>query len=631
MRSAGDSLSAPVHFLIAKRNETACRRFCRTYQARGELLQTATQLNPVTIFPIETVLNRYRRIFSICPDNAEAHYNLGVLLHILERFAEAEACYLQALSLHPIYAEAHNNLGNLYQQLERFAEAEACYQRALYIRQEYAEVNYNLGVLLQRQERLAEAETCYRHALSIRPGYAEAHNNLGNLLQELKFFAEAEASYQHALALRPVYAEAHYNLGNLFQELKRFTEAEACYQRTLSLRPDYAKAHNNLGIMLQALKRFSEAEACYKRALSLCSDHAEVHNNLGVLLKDLKRFAEAEVCFQRALLIRPDYVDAKWNLSLLLLFLGKFKEGWPLFESRYDLNLEQSSYTTPPVHCRHWSGEDLEGKSIIIWPEQGFGDEIQFIRYLPLLKALGTTQITLVCKGALKPLFLNSAAGYAQVLAKTEAGQLAHHDFWTRPLSLPLYFKTTLETIPAELPYLAPDANRARLWMEKLPRKGFKVGLAWKGDAGHKNDANRSLSGLASLAPLWSATGVTFISLQKGRGEKEASTPIPGQPILHLGSDIVDFSDTAAIVSQLDLVICVDTAIAHLAGALGKSCWVLLPFVGTDWRWLDNREDSPWYPRVIRLFRQTEINNWDEVVERVRSALISSVTGSAKM
>jgi tetratricopeptide (TPR) repeat protein len=454
---------------------------------------------------------------------------------------------------------------------------------------------------------------------------------MGNLLQKRKSFAEAEASYQLALTLRPVYTEAHYNLGNLLQELRRFTEAEASYQRTLSFRPDYAKAHNNLGIMFQAQKRFSEAEASYKRALSLRSDNAEVHNNLGVLLKDLKRFTEAEACFQQALLIRPDYVDAKWNLSLLLLLLGKFKEGWPLFEARYGLNLEQSSYTTPPVQCHQWLGEDLRGKSILIWPEQGFGDEIQFIRYLPLLKALGTSHITLVCKSVLKPLFLNSAAEYAQVLAKTEDVHLAHHDFWTRPLSLPLYFKTTLDTIPAELPYLVPHAGKARLWRERLPEKGFKVGLVWKGDAGHKNDANRSLSGLAGLAPLWSAAGVTFISLQKGRGENEASTPIPGQPILHLGSDMADFSDTAAIVSQLDLVICVDTAIAHLAGALGKPCWVLLPFIGTDWRWLDNREDSPWYPRVMRLFRQTEIDNWDEVVEQISNALISLVAGNAKI
>jgi len=604
--------------------------FCRIYQARGELLQTVTQINSVNIPPLETVLSLYQRIFSICPDNAEAHYNLGVLLHNLERFDEAEACYLHALTLHPIYAEVHNNLGNLHQQLERFAEAEACYQRALYIRQEYAEVRYNLGILLHRQKRLAEAEVCYRHALFIRPGYAEAHNNLANLLQEINRFIEAEASYQIALSICPAYAEAHYNLGNLLHELKRFSEAEVCYQRALALRPDYAKADNNLGIMLQTLKRFPEAEACYTHALSIYSDNTEIQNNMGVLLKGLKRFSEAEVCFQNALLIRPDYVDAKWNLSLLLLYLGKFNEAWPLFETRYDLNLKQSLYTSPPVSCHQWQGEDLGGKSIIIWPEQGFGDEIQFIRYLPLLKALGVTQMTLVCKSALKPLFLNSAARYAQIFAEPEAGQLEHHDFWTRPLSLPLYFKTTLDTIPAKLPYLATDAKRVRLWMRRLPREGFKVGLVWKGDAGHRNDANRSLSGLASLAPLWLAAGVAFISLQKGRGEKEASTPIPGQPILHFGSDIVDFSDTAAIVSQLDLVICVDTAIAHLAGALGKPCWVLLPYIDTDWRWLDDREDSPWYPRVMRLFRQTEIDNWEEVVDRVSCALINLIGGSAR-
>jgi len=601
------------------------------YPARGEFLNTATKIHRVSNPPVETVLRLYQRIFFLCPDNGEAHYNLGVLLHLLERFSEAEACYLHALSLRPIYPEAHNNLGNLQQHLERFPEAEASYRRALYIRMEYAEAHYNLGILLQRQDRLAEAEACYRHALACRPDYAEAHNNLGNLLQELKRFTESEACYKLALSYRPAYAEAHYNLGNLLQELKRLPEAEICYHCALSLRPDYAKAHNNLGIMLQGQRRFPEAEARYRKAISLRPDYGEVHNNLGVLLKDLKRFPEAEVCLRHALSIRPDYVDAKWNLSLLLLYRGRFEEGWPLFEARCGLNVGQSSYPTPPLRCRQWLGEGLGGKSIIIWPEQGFGDEIQFVRYLPLLKALGATHVTLVCKSALKPLFLKSVAAYATVLAQPEAGRLPYHDYWTRPLSLPLYLGTTLDTIPAELPYLATDGARVERWNKRLPRHGFKVGLVWKGDAGHKNDVNRSLPKLESLAPLWSAAGATFISLQKGKGEQEAATPMPGQPILHLGSDIVDFSDTAAIVAQLDLVICVDTAIAHLAGALGRPCWVLLPFVGTDWRWLDNRGDSPWYPEVMRLFRQTEIDNWDAVVEQVRCELTGLVAGSAEM
>jgi tetratricopeptide (TPR) repeat protein len=576
---------------------------------------------------IESTLDNYRRAFSIRHDDAEAHYNLATLLHNLEYRNEAEACYRHTLSICPIHAQAHNNLGNLFQELNRPAEAESCYRRALYIQRNYAEAEYNLGILLQKQNRVGEAEACYLQALSLRPDYAEAHNNLATLFQKLKRFTEAEDCYRRALSIRPDYPEANYNLGNLLQERMRFPEAERSYQRALDLRPEYVLALNNLGILLQALNRHDAAEACYLRARSIDPDYPEIHNNLGVMLKDLKRFDEAERCFKRALSLCPDYADATWNLGILFLFRGQFEEGWPLFEARHDKNFKQATYTRPDVLFPSWSGEDLHGKSILIWPEQGFGDELQFIRYLPLLKGCGVTRITLVCKSALKSLFLYSASEYAEIISLPEAGKIPDHDFWTRLLSLPLFFKTTRETIPATLPYLAAPADKTRQWEERLPRKGFKVGLAWKGNAAHKNDANRSLPGLFSLAPLWSVSGITFISLQKGA--EEAATPCSAQPMMDPGPDMDDFSDTAAIVSQLDLVICVDTAVAHVAGALGTPCWVLLPFIGTDWRWMNDGEGSPWYPGVMRLFRQREINNWDRVVEEVGAALERLVANGA--
>ena len=591
----------------------------------------------------------WKRALRASPDCAGAHNNLGALFTEMKRFPEAQASYERALCLRPDYLEANNNLGGLHLglghleeaiacfqrvisarpddetaqyklgillvELKGFAEAEAHFRLAIAIRPEFAEAHNSLGVLLMELKRLAEAHACLLQALSIAPDYIDAHNNLGTLLAKLKFFEEAEASYQKAVALHPDFPEAHYNLGKLLTEVKRWHEAEACYRRAIALRKDHPESYYNLANILTELKRFQEAEAYYRGALSYRPDYPEVLVNFGNLLARLKRRGEAELCYRRALSLRPDFPKASWGLSLLLLSLGRYSEGWTLYESRQ----EQDECRIPDLPCPKWSGEDLHGKSLVVWPEQGFGDEIQFVRYVPRLKALGAVSVTLVCKAALKRLFLDSATGADQVLSEEEAGQTGPHDFWTFPLSFPLYFKTTLDNMPVDLPYLAADHEKMRRWGERLPKKGCKVGLVWRGSAGHRTDADRSLAGLASLAPLWSVPGVTFISLQIGEGE--VFEPLSAQPILSLGSEIRDFADTAAIVSQLNLVICVDTAIAHLSGALGKPCWVMLPWLGTDWRWMDEREESPWYPGPMRLFRQKEKGDWDEVVRQVAAEL----------
>ena len=238
----------------------------------------------------------------------------------------------------------------------------------------------------------------------------------------------------------------------------------------------------------------------------------------------------------------------------------------------------------------------------------------------------GASRITLVCKSPLKAL-LETLEGVDMVVFQLEATSLPTHDYWTFPMSLPLYFATTIQTIPAKLPYLSAPLQRLDQWHRNLPTGGLKVGLVWKGSAGHKNDANRSLPGLSTLAPLWALSGITFVSLQKGLGEDEAATPPVGQPILDLGPDIQDFADTAAIVAQLDLVICIDSAVAHLTGALNKPCWVLLPAIGVDWRWLHERTDSPWYPGVMRLFRQTKAGDWSAPIGDAAQALRIWVDG----
>ena len=293
-----------------------------------------------------------------------------------------------------------------------------------------------------------------------------------------------------------------------------------------------------------------------------------------------------------------------------------------MHEARYDRDLPDNGIASPELAFPQWRGQSLAGKSLLIWPEQGYGDEIQFCRYLPLLKTLGVTRLTLVCKQPLKAL-LGTLSGVDLLLASDEASELAEvHDYWTFPLSIALHLRTRVDSIPARIPYLRALPERLAKWAPRLERSRFNVGLLWAGNPGHHNDAYRSLPSLALLAPLWSVPGVCFFSLQMGRDEDELRGESPdSQPLVDLGTELDDFADSAAIISQLDLVITVDSAVAHLAGALGKACWLLLAHYRTDWRWLEGRPDSPWYPGVMRLFRQQSDEDWTSVIAELTSAL----------
>ncbi len=307
-----------------------------------------------------------------------------------------------------------------------------------------------------------------------------------------------------------------------------------------------------------------------------------------------------------------------------MLARGAFEDGWPLFEARRDPRSPEA-LPAPALPFPEWTGEPLDGKSLLVWFEQGFGDEIQTARYVPWLKDRGAARVSLVCKPQLAQLFA-TLPGVDAVIPASGHAQIDPHDYWVPPFSIPYRAGARLETIPAEIPYLAATLDRRVRWDRALPPGDLRIGLAWRGSAALKNDANRSLAGLSTLAPLWSVPGAVFVSLQKGSGEEEADKAPPGQPIIPLGAGIADFADTAAIIDQLDLVISVDTAVAHLAGALGKPCWVLLPRIGTDWRWLRDRDDSPWYP-TLRLFRQGEGETWDAVIVRVAEALALYAAG----
>lgn len=457
--------------------------------------------------------------------------------------------------------------------------------------------------------------------MSINHTCAKAFFIGGNCHMSAGNAREAEECFREAIRLVPDFAEVHTNLGLLLAQEGMQAEAEHHYLHSITLNPSNGKPHLNLGVLLTNQKRFEEAEAAYLRALELIPDSPAAWSNLGALQACRKQEKEAELSYRTALKMDPNYRLANFNLSYLFLRQGRFEEGWRCLEARnWYAHMEET------IPCPRWQGEPLQGRSLLIGFEAGHGDMIQFCRYAALLKAQGAGQITLICHPALKSLFATMGSMDA-VFAFDETIPLSDWDFWTPPLSIPHYCQTRLDSIPADIPYLKADNKLVARWSSVLSREcapsDVRVGLVWKGNARFENDADRSLPNLNALESLGAIAGVRFFSLQKCAAEDEAANPPSGLPLVSLGPQISDFADSAAIVMNLDLVICVDTAIAHLAGAMGKDCWVLLPDYKTDWRWLTERNDSPWYPSGMRLFRQPSMGDWATVVAEVRMALQS--------
>jgi Tfp pilus assembly protein PilF len=448
---------------------------------------------------------------------------------------------------------------------------------------------------------------------------AEELYNQGTRLMSAGDPLQAESFLRQAIALEPGLAPAHTNLALLLEQKGLLAEAEHHYLQAIDCDPDRGTAHLNLGVLLAVQKRFVEAEAAYGRALELTPDSSVVWTNLGVLQACRKQEQEAEESYLKAIELDPNHRLAYFNLSYLLLRQGRFEEGWRCLEAR-----DWYAHFEKEMQCPRWRGEPLQGKSLLIGFEGGHGDMIQLCRYAAVLKARGAARITLICHPALKTLF-SALESVDALYAYDEQIPVLDWDFWTPPFSIAYYCQTRIDSIPADIPYLRVDDRLISKWSAAIscasPASNLRVGLVWKGNPCFENDADRSLPHLNTLEPLGAIPGVSFFALQKGAGEDEAANPPAGLPLVNLGAQIADFADTAAIVANLDVIICVDTAIAHLAGALGKECWLLLPDFKADWRWLTERLDSPWYPVGMRLFRQTAGGCWAEVVERLRQAL----------
>jgi len=571
------------------------------------------------------------RVFRLDPDHVPALSTLGDALAIKGEHEGAVAVFQRAVALRALDAGLHAKLGVALSELSRLPEAAATYRRALALDPDLIQARFNLATALAGQGRPAEAEQMYRAVIARDPSHQGAWINLGNLLADQNRPEEAVAAYRRALenesydrgwqisARGPGTTAALTNLAGCLCELGQLDEAMNACQRALLLDPNHAPAHTNLGIVLGAQGRFADALAAYKSAVAADPSYAKGHANLAVALRVMGALDEAFAVSQRAVTLDPDDPQIRFNHAHVLLMNGYLASGFEEFH--WGKKCKDWSDGYPAFAEPEWQGESFAGRTLLLYAEAGFGDTLQFARYLPLVMEKGQS-IVLQVQPALVPL-LRANLGVT-VIARGEP--LPPFDLHLALIGLPRVFGTTLDTIPAAIPYLHPDPAKLSRWRQTLDdEKSLKVGVVWAGNPRHKGDRLRSLAA-AQLLPRLVMPGVKLYSLQKDiRAADAPDVAALGGDIVDLAPALRDFSDTAAAVAALDLVISVDTSVAHLAGALGRPVWLLLPYA-LDWRWLRDREDTPWYPGM-HLFRQRAPLAWDDAITRVSAELARVVTG----
>jgi tetratricopeptide (TPR) repeat protein len=630
LKNQGKFEEAIVHY----REAIALKpNYCEAYQNLGAALHRQGDL--------ETAIQTYQQALQLKPNQPEVYNSLGNVLQQEGKFEAAIAQHQQAIVLKPHYPEAHHSWANALQQQGKLEAAVAQYQQALALRPDYPEACSNLGNALQEQGKPEEAIAQYQRALELRPDFAEALSNLGAILKDQRQFEQAIAHFERALALRPDYAEVHNNLGNVYQEQGKLEEAIACYRTALSIRPDFSEIHSNLGNMLQFIGEFEEAFDHFQQAIAAQPNNAGAYNNLGIALRNHGQIEASFAAYERAIELNPEFVEARWNKALTQLLSGDLHQGFTGYESRFQWSRFQRQTPGRSYPQPRWDGSPLNGKTIFLYAEQGMGDTIQFVRYATLLAQRGGTVIV-ESQPALVDL-LQTVPGIRHVLPYGSSPPT--FDVHAPLMSLPYILGTTVETIPAQIPYLGGkgtveeiqghgDAetrrplktqnSKLKTQNSSLYPSPLKVGIVWTGNP--ENPYNRARTcPLELLLGLASLPGICLYSLQKDLLPADLKQLQAHPEVQDLRGDLTDFVTTAKIIEELDLVISVDTAVAHLAGALGKAVWLLLPST-PDWRWLLEREDSPWYPTMC-LFRQSSFGDWTGVIGRVREALREKAEG----
>ncbi|WGS49724.1 tetratricopeptide repeat protein [Paraburkholderia sp. D15] len=560
----------------------------------------------------ELAASLYRDVLALDPVNAHALHYYGVLHYQHGGYEGAARLMSAALERDASDAACWNNRGLVAAALGHPDQALVCYREALQRQPDYADAHNNLGVALQAQGAIDEAIEHYRVALALNAAMADAHLNLGTAFAKLARFDDALACYRDVLSLDPQSAQAHFNAGNAYLALGHHEAATVSFEQALALNAHYAEAHVNLGSLIGKRGDYAGAESHYRQAVALKPTPTHLVC-LGGSLGAQGRLAEEEVFYRRALALDPNYADAHQNLAWLLLKRGDYRQGWAEFAQRW----RRADYDALAISgVAEWRGEPLDGRSLLVVGEQGFGDHFQFLRFASVLARLGAT-VDLCVREPLLPLVERIPGVRRAFSGKPDT----LYDFWVPMMSVPSCLGTELATIPADIPYLFAKPGMIDAWRE---RTGFvqptkrKVGFVWAGSPTFGNDRYRSIA-LTELSPLGALNDVAWYALQKGPAHAQLADAPPAFRAHDFTAELESFDDTAALIMNLDLVISVDTGIAHLAGALGLPVWLLLP-ANADWRWLETRNDSPWYPRM-RLFRQHTLGDWKPVVEHVLAAL----------
>jgi len=593
--------------------EGASRLWART------LLESAFRLHQSG--RLAEALPLYRQAIAIDPTSGVGRNLLGALLCAQGELAEGEAHFRRAIEIDASNVEALNNLASARKDQGDLRGAEEFYRRTLEVRPDFTAAWNNLGLVYVGTGRSDDAEVCFRRALVNDPRAADAHNNLGAVLRARGVLAEAELEFRAAIDGNPALAEAWCGLGGTLQIRGLLDEAETCCRKALQLRPNYPDAVNNLATIAKARGRFDVAKGYCNDVLRTHPQHVGALNNLGSIAARRGDYTAAEAIYRRALRSDSGQAITRYNLSTTLLMLGNYSEGFALYESRFEAcprPFTRSSTLNAKLRSRpRWRGEALVGRRLLVWSEQGLGDCIMMLRYLPQLRARGVNCVTVLCDGTLERL-VRAMSVVEQVVNQDQADEALEFDVHCPIMSLPWAFGTHLEEIPAHVPYLnVPQAmiaaSRARLTDERP-----KVGVVWAGSGTLQDDSRRSIE-LKLFTPLLSLNAVRLVSLQKDEAAEDWRTfsRDGGQYI----DACTDFLDTAALIMNLDLLISVDTAVAHLAGALGRPVWLLNRF-GSEWRWGVQAEVSTWYP-TMRIFRQPSGASWAPVLAIVCDELRS--------
>jgi len=549
-------------------------------------------------------------------DNSAALHSMGTIAYKMGKLDMALDFIRKAIAKNSKTAEFHNTFGLVHEGLGQFDEAILAYQEAISLSPDYAEAYHNMAIVLLSQGQYAASVEKCRQAVALKPDTAEPYNTMGFSLEQQKRYAEAARSYEQALRLKPDYVEAYNHLGVVLNELGRPAEAIENYRRALCIDPEYTEVYNNLEIALKERDQFAEAITCFEQALQREPDFAEAYYNLANSLRDEGRCKEALERYNQALRFRAGYPEALWNRALTLLLSGNFTEGWEQYRlhPRAVLKIPTEDHRSGKPR---WDGTPFEGKTLLVHDEQGLGDNIQFVRYMPMVKARGGKVIF----ETLKPLMtlLDGFPGVDELVEYRPNEQCSvEFDVYSSLFDMPNLFGTIQETVPSDIPYIHADPAKAQYWRAKLAGPGFKVGIVWAGSPTHGHDRYRSCK-LACFAPLTQIESVRLYALQKGEAIKQIDELAGTIPIERISGEFEDLSDTAAAIENLDLIISVDTSVLHLAGAMGKTAWGLLAF-SPEWRWMLHRQDSPWYP-TMRLFRQQERTGWPPVFQRVAEEL----------